>query len=250
MTTDILTGEEVHAILKGVTDFDKEALRIAKEIWDTDRIWSEMIFVFSHAIRDLLTGSAEPSAYVKYSTGELPNFAPVIAGKPTQCVMREMPEYLPLYTRPQLPPAEKEELERLRKEVAQGHPLNCNHINQGSMDATADAYELEYAKAKCRESYDNYYHKIRADIGYDDWQKAWLKGFAKGSQELTQLRAENAALDNLCAERWEQIAALNEELAALREQVPREGYVVVPKDQLVTVLNANDAMIAAAEKEE
>ena len=36
------------------------------------------------------------------------------------------------------------------------HPLDCNHINQGSADAAADAYEAEYKDAKIA--------KLRAEI--------------------------------------------------------------------------------------
>jgi len=152
-------------------------------------------------LRDELMKDAEPVGNFVYTEAD-PD-AGIATGIWEEVIS---PFGVPLYNRPQLLPEQQEELERLRKEAgqedhrtqgyyqSQAHPLNCNHINQGSMDAAADAYELEYAKAKCRESYDNYYHKIRADIGYDDWQKAWLKGFAKGSQELTQLRAKSAAL--------------------------------------------------------
>lgn len=70
------------------------------------------------------------------------------------------------------------------------HPLSCLHINRGSFDAAADAYELEYAKAKCRESYDNTFHKIRADIGYDDWEKAWLKGYKAAILKAEQMKGE------------------------------------------------------------
>jgi hypothetical protein len=56
-------------------------------------------------------------------------------------------------------------------------PLACLHINQDSMDAAADAYEAEFLEHKCRQQYENMYHKIRAAMGYDDWKLAWMKGY-------------------------------------------------------------------------
>jgi hypothetical protein len=34
-----------------------------------------------------------------------------------------------------------------KHEQEQPHPMSCLHINQGSLDAAADAYEAEYNKA-------------------------------------------------------------------------------------------------------
>jgi hypothetical protein len=31
-----------------------------------------------------------------------------------------------------------------------------------------------------REDYENFYHKVRADIGFDDWFRAWRKGYRRG----------------------------------------------------------------------
>jgi len=55
------------------------------------------------------------------------------------------------------------------------HPLDCLHINRGSLDAAADAYEAEFDNAKCREAFDNRYHKIKAAVSYDEWQAIWFK---------------------------------------------------------------------------
>jgi len=40
------------------------------------------------------------------------------------------------------------EIERLNNIIREfnSHPLDCLHINKGSMDAAADAYEAEYKK--------------------------------------------------------------------------------------------------------
>lgn len=54
-------------------------------------------------------------------------------------------------------------------------PLDCLHINRGSLDAAADAYEAEFDNAKCREAFDNRYHKIKAAVSYDEWQAIWFK---------------------------------------------------------------------------
>lgn len=58
---------------------------------------------------------------------------------------------------------------------AGNHPLDSLHINRGSLDAAADAYEFEFDKAKCREAFDNFYHKIKASVSYDEWQAIWFK---------------------------------------------------------------------------
>jgi hypothetical protein len=62
--------------------------------------------------------------------------------------------------------------------VDEPRPLECLHINQGSMDAAADAYEAEYVAEKARRAYDNTYHKIRAEVGFDLWLKIWKKALA------------------------------------------------------------------------
>ena len=36
-------------------------------------------------------------------------------------------------------------------------------------------YDME---AMCRRAYDNQYHKIKADMGYDQWRMVWLKAIA------------------------------------------------------------------------
>ena len=36
---------------------------------------------------------------------------------------------------------------RRKREQKQPHPMSCLHINKGSFDAAADAYEAEYNKA-------------------------------------------------------------------------------------------------------
>ena len=72
------------------------------------------------------------------------------------------------------------------------HPLAGLHINQGSADAVADAYEVEYVKAKSEEDYLNYYHKIKAEVDLNLWRKIWAKGWMKAQATIAELRSTHA----------------------------------------------------------
>ncbi|WP_368648007.1 hypothetical protein ABRZ10_07205 [Castellaniella ginsengisoli] len=63
------------------------------------------------------------------------------------------------------------------------HPLAGQHINQGSADAAADAYEVEYLRAKIQTALDRMERVAAAHaIGADkvDDQNGYQGGFAAG----------------------------------------------------------------------
>ena len=39
-------------------------------------------------------------------------------------------------------------------------------------------------EAMCRRAYDNQYHKIKADIGYDQWRTVWIKAIAAHEADI------------------------------------------------------------------
>lgn len=55
-----------------------------------------------------------------------------------------------------------------------------NHPQTPTIDTRAER------ERECRQAYDNTYHKVKADMSYDDWHKVWFK-------------AVNAALDRAAA---------------------------------------------------
>ncbi len=45
-------------------------------------------------------------------------------------------------------------------------------------EAQAYADEMHDMEAMCRRAYDNQYHKIKADMSYDQWRMVWIKAIA------------------------------------------------------------------------
>jgi len=82
------------------------------------------------------------------------------------------------------------------------HPLNSLHINRGSVDATANAYEAEYLRAKIQAALDRMErtaagHSIGADKADD--AHGYQGGFAAGFKAC--LNGFRAALSQE-QERW------------------------------------------------
>ncbi len=48
--------------------------------------------------------------------------------------------------------------------------------------------EISLADLKCREVYDNRYHKTKADIGYDAWRIGFLAGYESARREYVPQR--------------------------------------------------------------
>lgn len=75
-----------------------------------------------------------------------------------------------------------------------GHPLDALHINQGSMDAAADAYESEYLRDKIKAALDRL---DRAHAGHavghdqsDAPKGGHSEGFVRGFGECLRLAKE------------------------------------------------------------
>lgn len=75
------------------------------------------------------------------------------------------------------------------------HPLDGLHINQGSMDAASDAYFMEWQKSKCRNAYENRYHKVAALCPYDEWEAAWFKAIAAAQAAPAEQRDARLTLE-------------------------------------------------------
>jgi hypothetical protein len=72
------------------------------------------------------------------------------------------------------------------------NPLECLHINQGSADAAADAYEAEYVERVAHTAWNNTYHKVRPEVSFSTWLITWKKALS------TLSRAQQApALDTI-----------------------------------------------------
>jgi len=171
------------------TDFDNEA----NEIWAKACYEHDPPIYFAHAIRDLvLQGSAEPVAWIGYiELGHLLTKEKVHENQ------------VPLYTRPQFPPAEKEELERLREAMKDINPV-----------AEADNYIINWIDGQ--QFKDRKFLYTHADV-----EQALL-----WEDEIEQLHAENEKLHKQLKEkaingvkRREDIRRLRAEVAALKEKL-------------------------------
>lgn len=52
------------------------------------------------------------------------------------------------------------------------------------MSKRAETFADE-VEQRCREAYDNYFHKIKADIAYNQWRVAFNIGFSVGRADAT-----------------------------------------------------------------
>jgi hypothetical protein len=62
--------------------------------------------------------------------------------------------------------------------VDEPNPLECLHINQGSADAAADAYEAEYVEHVAHTAWNNTYHKVRPEVSFSTWLIIWKKALS------------------------------------------------------------------------
>ena len=255
-------------------DFDKEAWEKASNFFDEHADY-DTIIAFAHAIRDLvLQGSGEPVAWTSTDMEDVSyNQTPYFC--------------LPLYTRPQLPPEEQEELERLRSAFNSDGRNLLEELTQlradlASMDTVLDdtikLYKEALAKNAALKGQDHGFDrnashnagKYVCTCGNPDCGKNYVAALeeealvavneaenqmnriVEAEDRVEQLREticelllkESELEDKLKIAQGlndtfqTQIRFADEELAALRKQVPQEVYVVVPREPTQEMLDA------------
>lgn len=65
-----------------------------------------------------------------------------------------------------------DEIERLRRDMEYYRNFAAEVLTVKRLPIPQDM------EAMCRRAYDNHYHKIKADMGYDRWRMVWLKAIA------------------------------------------------------------------------
>lgn len=99
------------------------------------------------------------------------------------------------------------EIERLGGDPSRFHKLawdaRANEPRKEWGRRLLAAAKEEAVDRGARKAYDDHYHKVRADIGYDDWLMVWRKAIAWWSEPIKQ-PTSNPALDSFITD-FEQV---------------------------------------------